>query len=308
MSARGNGRGGKRRHLGGRKCKDVRAANLLAVCHARSQGLEGLSTSQNCPQNRLGLKNVRHTKGIYTCYDVLNPLATLKAGRNLKKKKPPRSPNATTTTRQRPAAGTTHTTTSSRPPTPSAHSPLPSYLPHAAPLLLPSKQQDRLDPSPPRSLGRPCLQEKKEGALSHCVTLPAQFEEPRVADRRRRNMVVQTRRQSMSGNATAMAPARRSSAPAAGGKKKTGGGAPKAGSGVRLLVKALGIYVCFIYWGFVQERVTTTAYQPAAGYDAKPGKFSAMVSPPFLPFPPSPSLLSSLPSGALRRAICVLTS
>jgi UDP-galactose transporter B1 len=90
-------------------------------------------------------------------------------------------------------------------------------------------------------------------------------------------MVVQTRRQSMGGNAMAPPTPARSN-----GTKKTAAAKaaqpPKSGSGVRLLIKALGIYVCFIYWGFVQERVTTTTYQPAAGIDAKPGRFSAMAT------------------------------
>lgn len=78
----------------------------------------------------------------------------------------------------------------------------------------------------------------------------------------------------MGGNATAAAIAARSI-----GTKKTAKAQPhESGSGVRLLIKALGIYVCFIYWGLVQERVTTTAYKPAADLDAKPGRFNAMAA------------------------------
>ncbi|EWM21922.1 udp-glc gal endoplasmic reticulum nucleotide sugar transporter [Nannochloropsis gaditana] len=47
---------------------------------------------------------------------------------------------------------------------------------------------------------------------------------------------------------------------------------------IRLMAKALGIYVCFIYWGFVQEKVTTTAYKSAAGRQEKPGIFNAMIT------------------------------
>lgn len=79
----------------------------------------------------------------------------------------------------------------------------------------------------------------------------------------------------MGGNATAAAIPARSN-----GTKKTAAKAQpqKSGSGVRLLIKALGIYVCFIYWGLVQERVTTTAYKPAAGLEVKPGRFNAMAA------------------------------
>lgn len=69
---------------------------------------------------------------------------------------------------------------------------------------------------------------------------------------------------------------------------KAGKGAAKGGKGaaaadgktkaVRLLIKAMGIYACFIYWGIVQERVTTTEYQPGPGLGGKPGRFTSMIS------------------------------
>lgn len=69
------------------------------------------------------------------------------------------------------------------------------------------------------------------------------------------------------------APAAKASA--AGSSGKNGVATAK---GVRLLMKALGIYACFIYWGIVQERVTTTDYQPAQGLGGKPGRFAAMIT------------------------------
>lgn len=75
---------------------------------------------------------------------------------------------------------------------------------------------------------------------------------------------------------------RRGAAAARAGKSGKGGSGAAATDGktraIRLLVKAMGIYACFIYWGIVQERVTTTEYQPAPGLGGKPGRFNSMIT------------------------------
>lgn len=47
---------------------------------------------------------------------------------------------------------------------------------------------------------------------------------------------------------------------------------------LRLAFEAAGIYACFITWGIVQERITTTDYQPGPGLGGRPGRFSSMIS------------------------------
>jgi len=64
----------------------------------------------------------------------------------------------------------------------------------------------------------------------------------------------------------------------AAAESKTGGGSQAKAKAIRLVFKALGIYACFIYWGIVQERVTTSEYQPAPGWGGKPGKFNSMIT------------------------------
>lgn len=80
----------------------------------------------------------------------------------------------------------------------------------------------------------------------------------------------------------AASPGPKASSNAAAKKAKAGssssGGEDGTAKGIRLLMKALGIYACFIYWGIVQERVTTTDYQPAPGLGGKPGRYPSMVT------------------------------
>ena len=76
-------------------------------------------------------------------------------------------------------------------------------------------------------------------------------------------------------------PRRGGASKAAAAAKSTAGGSGASDfktKGLRLAVKALGIYACFIYWGIVQERVTTTDYQPGPGLGGRPGRFSSMIS------------------------------
>lgn len=83
--------------------------------------------------------------------------------------------------------------------------------------------------------------------------------------------------------AASPAPAKRAAVTSSSSSSKKGAAAGGSGTdaktkAMRLVVKALGIYVCFIYWGIVQERVTTTEYQPAPGVGGKPGRYSSMIA------------------------------
>lgn len=73
-------------------------------------------------------------------------------------------------------------------------------------------------------------------------------------------------------------PRRGGASKASAAKSAARGGSDFKTRGLRLAVKALGIYACFIYWGIVQERVTTTEYQPGPGLGGRPGRFSSMIS------------------------------
>ena len=91
-----------------------------------------------------------------------------------------------------------------------------------------------------------------------------------------------TRRRTASGgnNSTSSTPKAGAKATAATKTTKNAGAAaaPVVGSSkaVRLAFKALGIYGCFLYWGVLQEKVSTTRYEsPQRG--VKPGKFEAMI-------------------------------
>lgn len=70
----------------------------------------------------------------------------------------------------------------------------------------------------------------------------------------------------------------RRAAKASGSGGGGGAGADAKTKALRLVVKAMGIYVCFITWGIVQERVTTTEYQPAPGLGGRPGRYSSMIT------------------------------
>ena len=53
---------------------------------------------------------------------------------------------------------------------------------------------------------------------------------------------------------------------------------PSSGPGViRAMTLVGGIYACFIFWGYMQERVTSQAYQPGTP-GGKPGKWRFMVT------------------------------
>jgi hypothetical protein len=78
--------------------------------------------------------------------------------------------------------------------------------------------------------------------------------------------------------AAAAAAGKRSGGSGGGGGTSSSAAADAKAKAIRLLLKAMGIYACFIYWGIVQERVTTTEYQPAPGLGGKPGRYSSMIA------------------------------